>query len=429
MSHTMDPVSPPESPITASPVGGRKAMSHIHGQHAQIRSTFTAAQRYSNSSESRDTRYSIAPGLVGPNGLPFRSTNIRPDELSPRSSGSSVMNDIVDNEVAIDIDVDDEVEDNDNYADDDIDNDVESAADSDSDASGSIARSPASVKMTGTSNTSHHTPNTRRGDRTGGSISPAHTPSRGKSKSSDNISPSAANMAVDTEQYSATFLVVEETLVIEEVSDFDSDNGLIQALQPYSIEEAESEREQSPNPKRNRSGKLNPAQARRRSSARYARPPDLDRSVMSGLREFSFRAESDEEAIAEDDDGSDYDQAAQDIMRQLLRDEKRRRRLTSGSISKRTITESIGSGSDHEDLCSTIDPNEAGSSARRLRRRLERHSLLFTDPPAPRIDELDEPDTSDNEDDVKELIWDGESLARELPYYTLEYISMEVDSP
>ena len=425
----MDPVSPPESPITASPVGGRKAMSNIHGQHSQIRSTFTAAQRYTNTSESRDARYSITPGLVGPNGPPFRSTNFRPDELSPRSSSSSVMNDIIDSEVAIDIDVDDEVEDNDNDADDDIDNDVESAADSDSDAGGSIPRSPASVKMADISNTAHHAPNTRHGERTGGSASPAQAPSSGQPKLDDTISPPATNMAVDTEQSSDKFFVVEAALIIEEVSDFDSDNGLIQALQPYSIEEAESEREKSPDPKRNRSGKLNPAQARRRSSSRYARPPDLDRSVMSGLREFSFRAESDEEAIAEDDDGSDYDQATHDLFRQMLRDEKRRRRLTSGSISKRTITESIGSGSDREDICSTIDPNEAGSSARRLRRRLERHSLLFTDPPAPRIDELDEPETSDNEDDVKELIWDGESLARELPYYTLEYISMEVDSP
>ncbi|ERT02685.1 hypothetical protein HMPREF1624_00986 [Sporothrix schenckii ATCC 58251] len=153
---------------------------------------------------------------------------------------------------------------------------------------------------------------------------------------------------------------------------------------------------------------------------------------MSGLRGFSFRNDSDEEALIDEDeeDGSDFDENAHNLFRLKQRAERRRRRMTSGSISKRTISESIGSDTDNEDLMAMLDESEVGSSARRLRRRIgDRHSLQFQDPPPPRIDELEEPDTSDNEDDVKELTRDGETLARELPYYTLEYISMEVDSP
>lgn len=221
-------------------------------------------------------------------------------------------------------------------------------------------------------------------------------------------------------------------MIIEEVSDFDSDNGRIQVILPYEIEEAESEREKTPDPNQNRSGKLNLGKARRRSSARLSRLPEIDRSVMSGLRGFSFRNDSDEEALLDEDDedGSDFDENAYNIFRLKQRDERRRRRMTSGSISKRTISESIGSDTDNEDLSAMLDASDVGSSARRLRRRIgDRHSLQFQDPPPPRIDELEEPDTSDNEDDVKELTRDGETLARELPYYTLEYISMEVDSP
>ena len=90
--------------------------------------------------------------------------------------------------------------------------------------------------------------------------------------------------------------------------------------------------------------------------------------------------------------------------------------MSSGSIGKRTISESIGSDSDREDLQQFLDMNDVGSSARRLRRRVgDRWSLQFQDPP-PRIDEIEE---------HEEL--DGEFLAKELPYYN--YISMEIDSP
>ncbi|TQW10191.1 protein kinase [Cordyceps javanica] len=44
-----------------------------------------------------------------------------------------------------------------------------------------------------------------------------------------------------------------------------------------------------------------------------------------------------------------------------------------------------------------LDVNEVGSSARRMRKRLPRGSLLFQDPPQPRIDEVEEPNSSEDE--------------------------------
>jgi len=188
-------------------------------------------------------------------------------------------------------------------------------------------------------------------------------------------------------QIRATRVVTEASFVLEELSDSDdSDDAGLDIIRPYKIEDAESER----------------------SRSRSRNPPEVvDRSVISDLKNLN----------CSDSDSSESDLDDFQEMLRRTRLEKRHRRMTSGSIGKRTISESIGSDSDREDL--KLDANEVGSSARRLRRRLgDRRSLLFQDPP-PRIDELEE--------HIDE--WDTEALARELPYYTLEYISMEVDSP
>jgi hypothetical protein len=128
---------------------------------------------------------------------------------------------------------------------------------------------------------------------------------------------------------------------------------------------------------------------------------------------------------SDDSDDADLDDDV-DFQKFLVRSrlEKRRKRMSSGSIGKRSITESIGSDTDMEDLkVQYLDASQAGSSARRLRRKLgNRQSLQFQDPPLPRIDQADEPNTSDDE------FLDDEAL-KELPYYTLDYITMEVDSP
>ncbi|KAK4226635.1 hypothetical protein QBC38DRAFT_479921 [Podospora fimiseda] len=185
----------------------------------------------------------------------------------------------------------------------------------------------------------------------------------------------------------------ETNFTIEELSDFaDSDYEREDVIRPDYIEYAESNRS--------------------RSRSR-PRPPELDQAIMYNLNNLNCSDDSDE---------TDIDEAEYREFLIKRREEKRKRRMTSGSIGKRTISESIGSDSDREDLKSWIGAEEAGSSARRLRRRIgDRRSLQFTDPPPPRIDELDEPESCDDE------IILSESLARELPYY--QYVSMEVDSP
>lgn len=85
-------------------------------------------------------------------------------------------------------------------------------------------------------------------------------------------------------------------------------------------------------------------------------------------------------------------------------------------MGKRTMSER--SDSDHEDVRHCLDFEQAGSSARRLKRRVgDRRSLIFQDPP-PKIDEIDEP---------PEELEDTEMLAKELPFYA--FTTMEVDSP
>jgi hypothetical protein len=189
-------------------------------------------------------------------------------------------------------------------------------------------------------------------------------------------------------------IVTHATFVVEELSDFDdTDEERPGVIRPYRIEYAESDR----------------------SRSRSRNPPELDQTIMYNLRHLN---------CSDDSEPSDLDEAEHQEILRRQRAERRHRRLTSGSIGKRTISESIGSDTDREDLKPFLDITEVGSSARRLRRRVgDRRSLQFQDPPPPRIDELEEPNTSDEE------LMPGESLARELPYYELEYISMEIDSP
>lgn len=188
-------------------------------------------------------------------------------------------------------------------------------------------------------------------------------------------------------------IVTRAEFVVEELSDFgDSDGERLGVIRPCAIEYAESDR----------------------SRSRSRNAPDIDQRIMYNLGNLNCGDDSDE---------TDFDEHEYHEFLVRRRAEKRRKRMTSGSIGKRTISESIGSDTDLEDLKPFLNADEIGSSARRLRRRIgDRHSLQFQDPPPPpRIDELDEPDSSESE------ILVGESLARELPYY--EYVSMEVDSP
>jgi hypothetical protein len=116
---------------------------------------------------------------------------------------------------------------------------------------------------------------------------------------------------------------------------------------------------------------------------------------------------------------------------EMMRAEKRRKRRSSGSVQKRTLSQSIGSDTDDEDIQPvTFDANDAGSSARRLRRKVkgERISLIFDDPP-PRIDEEDEgPESVEEVVEIQEEEDDDAMDLRELPYYQYIQQDMEVDT-
>jgi hypothetical protein len=177
------------------------------------------------------------------------------------------------------------------------------------------------------------------------------------------------------------------------MSDFnDSDDDRLGVVRPHTIEDAESER----------------------SRSRSRNPPEIDRTVMYKFEKLGCDDSSDETDI-------DADEYQEFLFKR--RAERRQKRMSSGSIGKRTISESIGSDTDKEDLRLFVVTDQVGSSARRLRRKVgDRRSLQFSDPPLPRIDQMDEPPTSDDD------FLDDDAL-KELPYYTLDYITMEIDSP
>ncbi|PNP45346.1 hypothetical protein TGAMA5MH_03070 [Trichoderma gamsii] len=137
---------------------------------------------------------------------------------------------------------------------------------------------------------------------------------------------------------------------------------------------------------------------------------DLDQDMMQDLENLncSNEASDDETEPDEDDAESEFRRRQQEL--------KRIRRVSmSSSFGKRTHSEL----SDSDDNDCALDVNEAGSSARRFRKRVHRGSLLFQDPPAPRIDELEEPNSSEDEY-ANEM-----RLARELPYHAM---GMDTDS-
>jgi hypothetical protein len=168
---------------------------------------------------------------------------------------------------------------------------------------------------------------------------------------------------------------------------FDSDAESI--IRPHQYEDADSERAHS---------------ARGHSPGR-----DLDPTIIHQIRDLHC------------DESASYEE--REIWLEKVREEKRRKRRSSGSVQKRSLAQSIGSDTDDEDLQPGVfDANEAGSSARRLRRKVagERSSLIFDDPP-PRIEELEEPESCEEVVDVA----DDEQGLRQLPYY--EQV-MDVDS-
>jgi hypothetical protein len=146
-----------------------------------------------------------------------------------------------------------------------------------------------------------------------------------------------------------------------------------------------------------------------RSSSESRRSHDLDPAITAGVRHLN--------AFGSDSE-SDQDENDFDVQLKRERQARRIRRMKSGSISKRTISER-DSESDREDVMPWLDVNDMGPTNRRVRRRGEnRSSIQFSGALPERIEELREPNS---EDEI--IIDDAELFARELPYFSF----MEVD--
>lgn len=180
--------------------------------------------------------------------------------------------------------------------------------------------------------------------------------------------------------------------IIEEIDPMDASLGSLDILYPYEIE---------------------PARSRSNSWNKERTYKDLDRSMMRDLKNLNCSNEaSDNESL---DEEPEFDLEEEIFLKRQQELRRIRRVSMSSSVGKRTHSEL----SDSDDDFKPLDVNDVGSSARRLRKRLHRSSLLFHDPPE-QIEELDEPDSGEDE------YQPGRSLAQELPYWTMEI--MEIGS-
>ncbi|CCC09630.1 hypothetical protein SMACR_03662 [Sordaria macrospora] len=202
-------------------------------------------------------------------------------------------------------------------------------------------------------------------------------------------------------------VVTNPNLIVEEMSDGSDDedeNAGVSVIYPDTIEYAESERSRS--------------RSRRHRGEIYE-------NVMHELGQLN----------CSDDDSTDIEEAEHHEMVRRQREERRRKRMTSGSVGKRTFAESMGSDSDREDprdfkRLFTSAGEEPGPycTPRRMFTRVgdrRRGGVQVVSepmpPPPPRIDEIEEPDSSNEEILVDESTW-----SRELPSYECV---MDIDSP
>lgn len=169
------------------------------------------------------------------------------------------------------------------------------------------------------------------------------------------------------------------------------DSGASSPLRPHQYEDAESE----------------PPRSTRGTSPNR----ELDPRILHGISQMNCAPEE-EEFMA--------DRA---VWEKKMKDERRRKRRSSSSVQKRSLAQSIGSDTDNEDIQQPMfeDANEAGSTARRLRRKVagERTSLIFDDPP-PRIEELEEPESCEEVVSVDDDEGHTQGVDRNLPYYVME---------
>jgi hypothetical protein len=188
-----------------------------------------------------------------------------------------------------------------------------------------------------------------------------------------------------------TKIVTEGHFALEEFNESayeEWESGDEDVIRPYQYEDADSETAQSVKSSGGRS------------------KSDLDPRILEGLRDLDCGTQEEEH----------------EAWVRAERARKKWKRRSSGT--KRTLTQSIGSDTDDEDLQPVMfeGANEAGSSARRLRRKVgERTSLIFDDPPS-RIEEVDEgcEEAVEINDDEEEI---DRRTMRELPYF----LDMEID--
>ncbi|RDW68036.1 hypothetical protein BP6252_09432 [Coleophoma cylindrospora] len=216
-----------------------------------------------------------------------------------------------------------------------------------------------------------------------GSGSPPRSLSSARSASPE---PSEQGRSSPPPNYTQKANFTVEEITESDIEDMNSDDEDI--IRPYHYEDAESDHHRS-----------------------WKAASELDSHVVSALRHLDC-----------DDPDSDMDDHLAQI--EAMRREKRRKRRSSGSV-KRTHGESVGSGTDEDDMFAPqLDAGEAGSSARRLRRKTDRSSLIFDDPP-PRIEEEEEPESCEELVELHDDDTEGQGVDKNLPYYIQE---MDVDS-
>ncbi|KAM0345434.1 hypothetical protein ACHAPU_006597 [Fusarium lateritium] len=284
--------------------------------------------------------------------------SLGPEQLSPRSSSSSEM-------------LDDNSSDEDSSSEDDDDQSASPSIRSIGNATGPAVSSPIGDSDMGDDTDSSSDSDTS------------------ESESGSESGRSGATDEAETSHITVTSMAtVTCNFTLEDVDPMDSDCDGLDVLQPTEIES-------------------------NRSRSRSRNRKD-HKTMVKDFRNLNCSNEASDNEQGADVEG---EVEAEQLFYQRREQIKKLRRMSMGSsFGKRTHSEL----SDSEDDGEGLDANEVGSSARRMKRKMHRTSLLFHDPPHARIEELEEPDSSEEEELVAQ-----QHLARELPYWAIEIMEMD----
>jgi hypothetical protein len=178
-----------------------------------------------------------------------------------------------------------------------------------------------------------------------------------------------------------------DELIVEEIDRKDSSSGAIPILHPTEIESAGS------------------------------RPGSSHKDVEPGMvQKFENLNCSNETSDKEQDSEADLD--VEEAFHRRLKKDKRQRRISETSIKR---GRDDLSASDDSDIAGH-DGNGAGSNARRTRPRLRSSSVLCNDPPSERIDEVEEPNSGEDDHDAAYESDAANKRDRELPNHTIELV-------